>query len=254
MAYYAGKEEKGGYMGRIRKKWVLVRAAASLLFMAALFLTACGEKEVVDTKPAQAAKADQKADQPDSDKQKADGLEQSKSMEGIPKELLPGYEGAGGTLDASAKAAGKADMGAAALDGKTVSGQSEEENGNAGEEAGNSNTSNAASSGGTGAQKSTITIDFQVDGSSAKEYGYSVSYSSAIALNKGATVYDALLTSGLAVVGGGYITGIGGLFEKDCGSQSGWKYYVNGAEPQKACNKYSLKDGDLVQWEYVLNP
>lgn len=48
-----------------------------------------------------------------------------------------------------------------------------------------------------------------------------------------------------------YITGIGGLYEKDCNSQSGWMYRVNGKLPLKAATKYILKDGDNIEFYYV---
>ena len=100
-------------------------------------------------------------------------------------------------------------------------------------------------------ESSQITVQFSIDSSNASN---EVSYHSSITLKKGATVYDALAASGVSYTGGSYISGIGGLFEKDYGPQSGWKYYVNGSEPGKSCNKYILQNGDHVQWSYVLNP
>ena len=68
------------------------------------------------------------------------------------------------------------------------------------------------------------------------------------------TVYDALAATGLSYTGYGYIEEIGGLWEKDFSAKSGWKYYVNGSAPMMSCADYVLKDGDSVQWVYVLNP
>ena len=48
-----------------------------------------------------------------------------------------------------------------------------------------------------------------------------------------------------------YVTGIGGLSEKDYGSKSGWMYFVNGEAPNKACGKYILQDGDGLVWSYT---
>ena len=73
-------------------------------------------------------------------------------------------------------------------------------------------------------------------------------------LPEGATVYDALAATGLSYTGYGYIEEIGGLWEKDFSAKSGWKYYVNGSAPMMSCADYVLKDGDSVQWVYVLNP
>jgi hypothetical protein len=51
---------------------------------------------------------------------------------------------------------------------------------------------------------------------------------------------------------GVYVYSIDGLAEKDAGSSSGWKYYVNGSEPTMPCSAYVLGEGDSVEWRYVL--
>ncbi len=48
-----------------------------------------------------------------------------------------------------------------------------------------------------------------------------------------------------------YVEGIGNLYEKDCGSLSGWTYMVNGWQPNYGCSRYALHDGDRVQWRYT---
>ena len=48
-----------------------------------------------------------------------------------------------------------------------------------------------------------------------------------------------------------YVSGIGGLKEKQHGPMSGWMYSVNGVAPNMAAVKYNLKDGDKVVWYYV---
>ena len=48
-----------------------------------------------------------------------------------------------------------------------------------------------------------------------------------------------------------YVSGIGGLKEKQHGPKSGWMYSVNGVAPNMAAIKYNLKDGDKVVWYYV---
>lgn len=50
---------------------------------------------------------------------------------------------------------------------------------------------------------------------------------------------------------GVYVVGINNLDEKDCGKYSGWKYKVNGVEPNKACDKYELNKGDSVEFFFV---
>ncbi len=48
-----------------------------------------------------------------------------------------------------------------------------------------------------------------------------------------------------------YIEGIANLYEKDCGMQSGWLYYVNGIRPNYGVSNYILKDGDTVEFKYT---
>lgn len=48
-----------------------------------------------------------------------------------------------------------------------------------------------------------------------------------------------------------YIEGIGNLYEKDCGSGSGWLYYVNGVRPNYGVSKYVLADQDVVEFHYT---
>ena len=48
-----------------------------------------------------------------------------------------------------------------------------------------------------------------------------------------------------------YIEGIGNLYEFDCGEGSGWMYRVNGEFPNYGCSRYTLVDGDTVEWVYT---
>lgn len=48
-----------------------------------------------------------------------------------------------------------------------------------------------------------------------------------------------------------YIEGIGNLYEKECGSGSGWLYYVNGVKPNYGVSKYVLEDQDVVEFHYT---
>ncbi len=48
-----------------------------------------------------------------------------------------------------------------------------------------------------------------------------------------------------------YIRGIHQLYEKDCGSGSGWMYSVNGVFPNYGVNKYTVKDGDVIRFLYT---
>ena len=48
-----------------------------------------------------------------------------------------------------------------------------------------------------------------------------------------------------------YIEGISNLYEKDCGSGSGWMYCVNGWYHDYGCSKYEVEDGDVIEWNYT---
>lgn len=48
-----------------------------------------------------------------------------------------------------------------------------------------------------------------------------------------------------------FIRGINHIYEKNCGSKSGWMYKVNSSFPSKGCNTYELKDGDRISWLYT---
>lgn len=115
---------------------------------------------------------------------------------------------------------------------------------------GNSSSSNSSHSGSSA--KSTITVYLGIDSSRAAEYGLSgPSASMSIELDEGATVYDALCASGFSISGSSsYVSAIGGLAEKQCGSGSGWTYAVNGSFPSRACGRYVLSGGESISWIY----
>lgn len=48
-----------------------------------------------------------------------------------------------------------------------------------------------------------------------------------------------------------YVQGINQLYEFSCGELSGWMYKVNGVFPNYGCSKYTLKNGDVVEWVYT---
>lgn len=47
-----------------------------------------------------------------------------------------------------------------------------------------------------------------------------------------------------------YVEGINNLYEFDCGELSGWMYSVNGWFPNYGCSKYTVQDGDVIDWIY----
>ena len=48
-----------------------------------------------------------------------------------------------------------------------------------------------------------------------------------------------------------YVEGIGQIYQKDCGTKSGWTYCVNSVFPNMGSSSYVLKNGDKVEWHYT---
>lgn len=103
-------------------------------------------------------------------------------------------------------------------------------------------------------EPSTITVTVTVDASAVG----AGSSSARVAVEPGASVYDALVATGVSVNArntplGVYVAAIGGLAEKEHGGESGWKYAVNGVDGDRSAGKVTLSDGDSVRWRYVLS-
>lgn len=88
-----------------------------------------------------------------------------------------------------------------------------------------------------------------------------VFYSGSCSFNKGESVYDilkricgerhlALDSSYTPLNGSYYIRGIGNLYEFDCGSESGWKYSVNGVIAGVGASQYTVTAGDHIVFFY----
>lgn len=84
----------------------------------------------------------------------------------------------------------------------------------------------------------------------------------AFTFQEGETVFDVLSRATKAYgihmeyeytpgFGSHYIEGINNLYEFDCGAGSGWMYYVNGVKPNYGVSKYTLKDGDVIEFKYT---
>ncbi len=91
-----------------------------------------------------------------------------------------------------------------------------------------------------------------------------VIFSGNIELSGGDTVFDLLARvtrsggipmefSSSAGFGSKYVEGINSLYEFDCGSNSGWVYFVNGERPSLGCDKTPVNPGDDVRWYYTLD-
>lgn len=49
-------------------------------------------------------------------------------------------------------------------------------------------------------------------------------------------------------VSDGYAKGINYIYEKSCGSMSGWVYEVNG---ESIMSEYHVSEGDVITWKYI---
>lgn len=48
-----------------------------------------------------------------------------------------------------------------------------------------------------------------------------------------------------------YIVSINNISEKSCGESSGWKYKVNGNEPNYGISEYKVSNGDIIEFLYT---
>lgn len=48
-----------------------------------------------------------------------------------------------------------------------------------------------------------------------------------------------------------YVKGLHWLYEFSCGPLSGWMYKVDGNFPNYGCSKYTLEDGQTIEWVYT---
>ncbi|MCL2024577.1 MAG: DUF4430 domain-containing protein [Coriobacteriia bacterium] len=99
----------------------------------------------------------------------------------------------------------------------------------------------------------TITVSVTVDGSRAAGYSATM-VSQSVTIRQGASVYDALAATGIAVGwSSGYVRAIGGLAEFQFGAGSGWVYFVNGSRPGIGAGSYILHGGESIRWVYTLD-
>ena len=112
---------------------------------------------------------------------------------------------------------------------------------------GSSQNNSGESSSGSESEASQVDVTVSVDGAFTGR---------SITVQSGASVFDALKKTGLSVgsrnsIYGVYVYSINGLSEGDKGAGSGWTYKVNGTMPNKSADKYIVREGDSISWEYV---
>ena len=120
-----------------------------------------------------------------------------------------------------------------------------------------SSSKSASASSSSSARAAAISVTVTFDSSNAAAYNSKFPSSLgtfAVELTEGATVYDALVATGVefTATGGNYISSIGGIAEKACGAGSGWMYSVDGKFPSKSAMKCELADGAQVRWAYTV--
>ena len=194
--------------------------------------------------------------------QKEEAVKEEKKSGDIPEELLPGGEA---QEEETSEGQSEAGLEAPSSDGggETVFDASDEgiasgknpgyaPSGNSGGSSGGSGSTDKNPTDDIGGEEepSQIGVSVSVDSSSV---GNIVSYAGSVTLARGASAYDALAALvGNAIAGSSnYVTGIGGLSEKDYGAKSGWTYTVNGTYPNKGAGSYTIHNGDVVVWIYT---
>ena len=82
-----------------------------------------------------------------------------------------------------------------------------------------------------------------------------------ISLQPGDTVLTvlarAVTAANLRVVGGAYVSGIGNdamadlLYEKDCGPESGWLFFIDGTYVSDGASRRIVQPGENIEWKYT---
>lgn len=78
-------------------------------------------------------------------------------------------------------------------------------------------------------------------------------------LEEGATIYDALVASGVNITSsdssyGKYVSAINGLAAGDQGEMSGWIFTLNGEDVMVSADQQELADGDSIAFNFILEP
>lgn len=104
-------------------------------------------------------------------------------------------------------------------------------------------------------QADTVTITIDGTKGGGKTYSFTVD------LQTGDTVFTALLrscdgTKNVHYTGSGstaFVTALYGVANSNS-TTDGWVYSVNGVRPTESCGKYTVKNGDKIQWIYSTSP
>ena len=98
-----------------------------------------------------------------------------------------------------------------------------------------------------------VAFTMKIDASDADK---GVLYEASSTAKKGATVYEALIDTGLDLTvttssGTTYVDGIEGVVASEVGPTAGWLFTVNGESPNVGADAYQIADGDEVVWTFT---
>ena len=170
------------------------------------------------------------------------------------------YQGSGGSSSGKKSSSGSSVPGDVSNSGSSKSGS-----GSSGKKSGGSSST---SSGGTctiSISCSTILNNMDNLTAGKEEFVPSDGWilkSTSVSFSEGESVHDVLQrvcrdkgihmeSSFTPAYNSAYVEGINQLYEFDCGELSGWMYNVNGWFPNYGCSKYTVSDGDVINWVYT---
>lgn len=98
-----------------------------------------------------------------------------------------------------------------------------------------------------------ITYTLKVDATAADK---GMLYDSVVSTKPGATVYSALIDTGLTLKvndssGGVYVDGIEDVVASQTSPNAGWLFTVNGEAPDTDASKVQIANGDVVAWTFT---
>ncbi|MEG2838121.1 MAG: DUF4430 domain-containing protein [Lachnospiraceae bacterium] len=242
-----------GHINRIKKSEISEISKRSKIIRCLLLLGICMAITACGTKDQAVTKDETKTATSKEMKSTKDGNLKSQQ---IPEDLLPtdGGESIEDTTGRKGQSKGQEDIYDVA---RGQSGTASQTGGQTTDANGSSSTIKDTESS-TDHTDKTIQVTISAECANAVNYGLQVPEvclkKTSVKLTTGQTVYDALSVSGVNFVGSsGYVSGIAGVYEKDCGSKSGWMYLVNGSVGNTGSNRYVCKEGDVIEWRYTTN-
>ena len=115
--------------------------------------------------------------------------------------------------------------------------------------------SDETSSAATTSDAQEVTYTLKVDATAADK---GMLYDGVVSTKPGATVYTALIDTGLKLKvdnssGGVYVDGIDDVVASKTSPNAGWLFTVNGEAPNTDASKVQIANGDVVVWTFTAN-